>query len=40
VQDVGQRHKIVPRGTEAVQEKDERAATSTLSICAARNPCP
>ena len=39
-QDVGQRHKIVPRRAEAVQEQDERTATSTLSICAARDPRP
>jgi len=40
IQDIGQRHKIVPRRAETVQEQDERAATSTLSICTARDPRP
>jgi len=39
-QDVSHRHKIVPWGPEAVQEQDERTATSALSICAACDPRP
>ena len=35
VQDVGQRHEIVPRRAEAVQEHDDRAAASAFAICAA-----
>ena len=35
VQDVGQRHKIVPRRAEAVQEYHDRAVASAFAICAA-----
>ena len=34
VQDVGQRHEIVPRRTEAVQEHHERAVAPAFPICA------
>ena len=40
IQDVGQRHKVVPRRAESVQKQDERSATSALSICAACDPRP